>query len=100
LLQEKRRNERSVSNVLFLSYTLATLLVGIFHGLVAVLVDVDHIVCALSGHGVWAPSRGLFGCRLYHHLIMPVALYCISLGISLGIGWFMGLYSDVHRNIH
>lgn len=65
----------------------ASFLGGIFFGILSVAIDLDHILCAILGQGIWSPSSGQFGCRLLHHWIWDLAFFFLLLSITCAIGF-------------
>ena len=67
------------------------LLAGLLFGAVGVLVDVDHIVCAVAGYAPWNPEAHEYGCRLWHNDYRVIAWYLIGAVIALVAGWIIGV---------
>ena len=66
---------------------------GLLGGVAGVLVDVDHIICAVFFGAPMDPAVNAYGCRLWHPLLIPVAgaLFCTYITLGLGL-WAYFIY--------
>ena len=66
---------------------------GLFGGAVGVLVDVDHIVCAVFLGMPIDPTINAYGCRLWHPLLIPGAGAVLFAYLALYLGlWTYFIY--------
>jgi len=65
------------------------LLIGLIFGAVGVLLDFDHVVCALLGLSPFDPQSGSFGCRLFHAIYSDASWYLLCGTIAYLLGWFI-----------
>lgn len=79
----------------FLRRLTASLLLSMVAGFFAMLVDLDHIVCFIQGIEPWSPETGQYGCRLWHHYLVPVGsvLGCIGIALLAGLYGVLVLHS-------
>lgn len=61
-------------------------LISICGGILGVLLDIDHIICTILDYAPFEPDKGIYGCRLYHHIYLYVSINIFSIAITLGIG--------------
>ena len=55
-------------------------------GFIGEYIDFDHLICIWMGLGTFNPQAGEFGCRLYHHLLIPIIGICIGISCTLLFG--------------
>ena len=77
--------------------SLYPLLAGLAFGLAGMLVDLDHVICILTGHGVYNPQAGEYGCRLWHSYLLPVSGILCGLSFTLAAGLFYYVVYDAIR---
>ena len=81
-----RKNRRGRTNRRLDFGTRWSLLGGVLAGCVGVLVDADHILCGIAkGIPIWDVTR-LYGCKVWHHLILPVGCCLGGIGVALFVG--------------
>ena len=62
--------------------------VGFRCGVVGVLIDFDHVICAaIRGWSIVETG----GCRLYHPYLLPISCLLAGVAIALGIGLLLNL---------
>ena len=66
--------------------TIKALLIGLLYGISGVLIDLDHLLCAVLGLGIWKPSEGQFGCRLLHPYLLDGGWFLLSISFAFIIG--------------
>lgn len=72
---------------------------GILSGVVSVLLDLDHVACGLLGLAPLDPLAREYGCRLLHHLFVPVGLALDGLVIACSIGCILYMVYHATRAI-
>ena len=61
---------------------------GLLAGCVSVLVDFDHVICAvLRGQSIVET----YGCRLLHPYLLPLSCLLGGVAVALGIGLLLGV---------
>jgi hypothetical protein len=81
----------------FISRRIEALLVCFTCGIIGVLIDLDHILCGIIGVGRFDPSQGQYGCRLWHPLLLPLAISLGGVAFALGLGLLAYLVFDAFR---
>ena len=63
-----------------------TLLIGLGYGLVDVLIDSDHVLCAYRKGISLAPLSNLSGCKVWHIFLLPFSgvVFCLSFALLIG----------------
>lgn len=65
-------------------------LIFCYFGFFGISPDIDHILCIWLDMGTFDPTKGEFGCRLYHAYIIPIVWCCIILICTSLIGLWLG----------
>lgn len=71
---------------------------GVLAGCIGTLVDVDHLLCGIAkGIPIWQVT-GLYGCKVWHHLLLPVGLCIGGLAVSLFAGCLLFLVECAYQS--
>jgi len=65
------------------------LFVILVSGIFGVLLDLDHIVCAVLGLGEIDPEKGNYGCRLLHDYFVPAGYIIGGIILTCLVGWVL-----------
>ena len=67
------------------------LVVGICGGIIGVLIDFDHVICAvLRGESIVET----YGCRLIHPYLLPLSCLIFGAAIALGAGLLLAVVGN------
>ena len=55
-------------------------------GVVGILVDFDHILCATANHIPLWPLSNLYGCKIWHDHLAVIGIGGLGLTCALGLG--------------
>ena len=70
-------------------------------GVLGILVDLDHLICATANHIPLWPPPNLYGCKVWHIYLPHISGGILGLAFALGIGFVLYLvYDTTWRTAH
>ncbi len=77
-----------------------TLCGGIWGGFVGVIIDLDHILCALQMGLPLLPVKGWYGCKIWHRYIGPAGWVVCGITVTCLLGWAVYMAYHAARSTH